>query len=221
MKPRQNPYPWYAVNEITRALEPYAIYAAQREMFNRMYQPELENQFLEDGELDFRELTKHFQHDEDCYGFLSGDPLMIEIVHGLMNAPEKIATLAKINAAYMNGFTKWPTMRQARLHMLTACLRLGDRHDDHNITKRWLRLKTLVLWASAWIRATRRKDGARIYCPDKKLVTEVCNQLPPLRTTSARLKWPWERVYSSLGLDGVTGAREPGRREHRTVVPVG
>jgi hypothetical protein len=118
----------------------------------------------------------------------------------------------------MNGFTKWKTIRQARVHMMTACLLMGH-WDDHIIAKKWIRWKTIYLWACAIIRATPRKNGTRRYFPAKRLVNYVANRLPPLRTDIARLKWPWERVVRSLGLDGMWGARESGRNEDREIVP--
>jgi hypothetical protein len=51
-------------------------------------------------------------------------------------------------------------------------------------------------------------------------VNYVANRLPPLRTASARLKWPWERVIRSLGIDGMWGARESGRNDDREIVPI-
>jgi hypothetical protein len=151
------------------------------------------------------------------YGVLSGDPLMIEHADNLMHAPEKIEAQTKINTAYMNGFTKWKTLRQARVHMMTACLLMGH-WDDHIIAKKWIRFRTIGLWTCAIIRATPCESGTRTYFPAKSLVDDVANKLPPLRTTSARHKWPWERVYRSLGLDRIWGARESGRNDDREIV---
>jgi hypothetical protein len=224
MKPKQNPYPWYAVNEVTRELEPYAVYAARREIFNRTFQPEADPQFLKFGangrvnEINTDLLAESIRHDNMRYGVLSGDSLMIEYAYNLMHAPERIEAQAKINTSYMDGFIKWKTVRQTRVHMMTACLLMGH-WDDYIVTKKWIRWKTICLWACAIIRATPRKNGTRRYFPAKRLMNYVANRLPPLRTTSARLKWPWERVVRSLGLDGMWGARESGRSDDREIIP--
>jgi hypothetical protein len=147
------------------------------------------------------------------YTALSGDPLMIEIAGSFMFAPEKVTALAKLNETYINGFREWSEVQQARVHTMTACLLLGHWYD-HLITKKSLQDETLDLWAHAWIRAGPQKDGTRIYFPDKKLLVATKNRLPPVRAEKADRHWKWERVYSSLGLDGIFGARESGRRKH-------
>jgi hypothetical protein len=224
-KPQQNPYPWYAVNKVTRELEPYAIYAARRENLNRIWQPESDAQFLKFGpdgrvkEINTDLLAESVCHDTTRYTALSGDPLMIDIGHSLIHAPEKITALAKLNTSYMSGFRlppkKWSEIQQARVHMMTACLLLGEC-DDHLITKKWLWLKTLELWTYAWIRAKSQKDGTRIYHPSEKLLAATMNELPPVRAAKAKppRKWKRERVCSSLGLHGIWGARESGRGEN-------
>jgi hypothetical protein len=225
-KPPQHPYPWFDLSfPLVQELIPYAIYAAGHEMFNLTFQPKSDAQFLKFGpdgrteEINTDLLAESIRQDDMRHEVLSGDPLIIEIAHGLMYAPERITALAKLNKAYMSGFTephkKWSEVQQARVHMMTACLLLGEC-DDHRITKKDLWEKTLDLWAHAWIRAHPQKDGIRNYFPDEKLLAATINRLPPVRAEKAEppRQWKRERVYSSLGLDGIFGARESGRRKN-------
>jgi hypothetical protein len=225
-----NPYPWYADNTTTRKLQPYAVYAARRETFNRVYpqhkvtweeyqhlcphkasrkefskisiQPEPVYDWLTE---DIHELEKSVTDDQGRWEWLSGDPIMRDIAHMLMHDPKQFSNLAKINDAYMNGFTGWTDIDQARVHAMTACLLLGH-WDDHIIAKKFLRRKTLALWTHAWIRAEAIGTEIRKYSPSRDDMNEVYCKLPPVSTPKVQQKWPWERVFRSLGLAGMRRA---------------
>ena len=126
-------YPWYADNAITRKLGPYAAYAAGRVDFERLY-PQSEP-ILDWAKEDIELLNKSIADDQDRWNWLSGEPLMRDFAHMLIYAPMVLTTLAKINAAYMDGFQQFSDLAQARIHMMSACRLLGH-WDDHIIAKK-------------------------------------------------------------------------------------
>jgi hypothetical protein len=196
-------YPWYADNAITRKLGPYAAYVARRVNFEPLY-PESEP-ILDWAKDDIKLLNQSIADDEDRWNWLSGEPLMRDLAHMLICDPMALTTLAKINAAYMDGFQHFSDLNQARIHMMSACLLLGH-WDDHRIAKKWLREKTLELWTRAWIRRRTGESGIRRYHPTEEELDAAYQLIPPRRTPQALLKWPWERVYSSIGLAEVRRA---------------
>jgi hypothetical protein len=195
-----NPYPWYGDNKVTKRLGPYAVYAARRQDLERLYQPEPDVALIENGCLDVKALEKSFQGDEERHGWLSWDPIIREIVHMLTHDPAGFDRLAtKINAEYMVGFQHKTVIDQARIHLMTACHLMGH-WDDDIIAKKWLRNKGLELWARAWHRGYTEKNGIRRYFPTQDELNTFYLQLPPIREGNKDKDWPWERVYSSIGL---------------------
>jgi hypothetical protein len=212
MKAEQNPYPWYADNAVTRRLEPYAAYAASREDFNRRYQPESDSPLIENGHLDVKALEESVRGDDERSGWLCDEPIMRDIAYFLKDDPKRFSALDQINAKYMDGFQHENVFDQARIHMMTAC-RLMGHWDDDIIAKKWLRNKTLELWARAWHRG--HSSGIGRYFPAEDELDARYSQLPPIhiRNTKKRkgkrkrkAQWPWERVYSSIGLDTIRQA---------------
>jgi hypothetical protein len=203
-----NPYPWYTPNEITTRLEPFAAYAVVREHFNRLYQPE--TQLWTGNACDVKLLLQSVKQDEERYGWLSADPLIRELAHLLALDPGAMTRFAKINATYMRGFSDQNTFDQVRIHLLSACLLMGH-WDDHIIAKKWLQYKALQLMAGARVRATAPGDLHR-YCPTGTQLDAAYCELPPIKIlkTPGR-KWPWERVYRSVGLNTMRPANK-GKR---------
>jgi len=196
-------YPWYADNDITRKLGPYAAYAAGRVDFERLY-PQSEP-VLDWAKDDIKLLNQSILDDQDRWSWLSGEPLVRDFVHMLISHPVALTALTKVNSAYMDGFRDFSEFKQARIHMMTACRLLGH-WDDHIIAKKWLQKKTLELWTRAWIRHTTRDSDIRRYHPTEKELDHAYQLIPPMRTPKAQRKWPWERVYSSIGLAEVRRA---------------
>jgi hypothetical protein len=215
-----NPYPWYTINKVTSRLAPCAVYAAGREDFNRLYRPEPDEALIENGHLDAEALEKSVQGDEDRHRWLSDEPIIRDIVHRLMHDPERFTRYAEINAKYMAGFQHEPVFDQARIHMMTACHLMGHWEDDI-IAKKWLRLKSLELWSRAWFHGfTQEESSIRRYFPTEEELNAVYSQLPPIRALNEnpKGKWPWERVFRSLGLAGVrTARRKKGNSKYPAV----
>jgi hypothetical protein len=193
------PYPWYEINGLTRELEPYALYAYHRVHFERCYQPE--------PSPDVQSLADSITGDEERYGWMSGDVIMREIVHMLRYNPDALIKRAQINKEYMTGFRgQLPRGRhyidQARIHMMNACLVLGETYEDAAITKRLLKLKTLDLWALSWLRS----EGN--FSPSAPELKATFKRLPPMMVE----KFHWPEVFSDLGLSDLP---EFGKQTHK------
>jgi hypothetical protein len=212
METKQTPYPWYTPNQITARLEPFALYAAAREQFNRLYQPESQLWTGDSGDL--TSLLQDLERNEESYGWLCSDPIIRNIAHMLIGDPVGLTRLALINSEYMNGFRHKKDPTQARIHTMTACLLMGH-WDDHLITKKWLRWKTLALWAGAKIRATASMDSPSRYRPTRSELNVAYCELPPILKYRVGKKWPWERIFKSLGLDSMRQANQ----KKQTTIP--
>jgi hypothetical protein len=173
------PYPWYEISPLTRTLAPYAFYSFSREHFDRCYQPEPAD----------ISLAASINNDDERYSWMSGDPIMREIVHMLPVNPAAFTKLAQINAEYMAGFRKKHYIDQARIHMMTACLMLGS-HEDAAVTKKLLQIKTLELWARAWLRSEGK------FSPIADEINATIEKLPPIKNK----KFHWDVVRKDLGL---------------------
>jgi hypothetical protein len=220
--PLSRPYPWYEINGLTRDLEPYAHYSASRVHFERCYQPETDQPLFSNGNLDIEALRRSFQGDEERYGWISGDPIMKEIAAMLWGDPAALINRAQVNADYMSGFknrsaTDKPrsVIEQARIHMMTACLVLGETYEDDAVSKKLLRDNTLLLWAGAWFRAEALT--AKRFSPTMAELEATMRKLPPCRRDKfQRDKFHWPEVFSSLGLSALPAfgkqTHKPGRR---------
>jgi hypothetical protein len=209
-----NAYPWYAINSVTTRLEPYAVYVANRENYNRLYRPEPDVDLVQHGQFDAKALEESVLGDEHRYGWLCDDPIMRSIAHMLMHDPDRFSALDKINKQYMEGFQHMRIFDQARIHLLSACHLMGYLDDDI-IAKKWLRLKGLWLWARAWHRGY--KDGRGRYFPTKDQLNARYSQLPPIRARKKNKAWKWERVYSSIGLAQMPQVSRQKRHKKPTV----
>jgi hypothetical protein len=190
------PYPWYEINGLTRELEPYARYSCRRVQFEHCYRPEPNQPLSINGVLDVGALRNSVQGDEDRYGWISGDPITRDIVHMLWCNPVAFTKLSEINAEYMAGFQERHYIDQARIHMMTACLIVGETCEDDAVSKKLLRDNTLLLWARAWFRAGAR--GAKRFSPPVKELKTTIKLLPP--STSKNHKFHWRELYIDLGL---------------------
>jgi IPT/TIG domain-containing protein len=140
--------------------------------------------------------------DEERYGWMSGDVIMREIVHELQYDPDALIKRAQINKEYMTGFRGRPYIDQARIHMMNACLVLGETYEDAAITKRLLKLKTLDLWALSWL----RNEGN--FSPSAPELKATFKRLPPMMVE----KFHWPEVFSDLGLSDLP---EFGKQTHK------
>jgi hypothetical protein len=86
------PYPWYEFNDLTRKLEPYALYSSRRVDFDSCCRPE------PDGLITVQSLADSIRGDGERYGWIAGDPIMQDIVHMLGGNPDEFTELARINA---------------------------------------------------------------------------------------------------------------------------
>jgi hypothetical protein len=200
-------YPWYEINGLTGELEPYAVYVASRLQFERCYQPEPDRPISVNRVLDVEALRDSFEGDEERYSWISGDPIMREIVHMLWCKPAELIRFAKINAEYMAGFRKSSYRVQAQIHMMAACLITGSAsipsppsiYEDEAISKKLLRNYTMILWAhtrlhNEWFFARPRDD--KLFSPTAAKLKTTLKTLPP--STSKKFHWP--EVYTGLGL---------------------
>ncbi len=177
------PYPWYEFNDLTRKLEPYALYSSRRVDFDCRYRPE------PDGVITVQSLADSISDDGERYGWITGDPIMRDIVHMLRGNPDGFTKLAQINAEYMNGFRDRSTIDQARIHMITACLVLGS-HKDTTVTKNLLKVRALELWAMAWLRSEKK------FSPGAAELKATLQKLPNENDP----RFHWEVVFRDLGL---------------------
>jgi hypothetical protein len=195
------PYPWYEITGLTRELEPYALYSSRRVHFEYCYRPEPDQPLSINGVLDVEALRNSVTVDRDRYGWISGEPIMRDLMHMLWCNPAGLTDFATINAEYMAGFRKRPSIDrerseidQARIHMMTACLLVGETYEDDAVSKKLLREKTLLLWARAWFRAGAR--GAKRFSPTVKELETTIKSLPPSKSD----KFHWRELYIDLGL---------------------
>jgi hypothetical protein len=199
------PYPWYEINGLTLELEPYALYTLRRTHFERCYQPEPSP----DGAITVQSLKDSILGDKDSilgdderYGWMSGDTIMRGIVHKLRYDPDALEKLAQIDKEYMSGFSARHYIDQARIHMMSARLVLGETYEDAAVTKRLLRLKTLDLWAFSWLRMKGN------FFPDAAELEDTLKILPPVIAG----KFHWPEVFSNLGLSDLP---EFGEQTHK------
>ena len=189
------PYPWYEINRLTRELEPYAHYSASRVHFERCYQPETDQPLSSNGDLDVEALWVSVEGDEERYGWMSGDPIIRDIVHLLGQDPAGFSNLARINAEYMNGFRDRAPVDQARIHLMTACLLLGH-FEDAAVTKKLLKLKAMELWSRARLRSEKK------FSPSQDELDAAYQEIPP----KVAEKFHWADVFRDLGLFDVPQA---------------
>ena len=200
-------YPWYEINGLTREVEPYARYSYHRVNFERYYQPELSP----GTEITTESLENSISSDEERYHWMLGEPLMRDFIHMLWCKPAELTRFAKINAEYMAGFRKKTYREQARIHMMTACLIVGETYEDDAVTKKLLRDNATILWARAWLRdewfRSRPHDKERFSPTAAELETVVKTQLP-----FKSGKFPWPEVVIDLGLSDLP---QSGKQTHK------
>jgi hypothetical protein len=195
------PYPWYEINGLTRELEPYAFYSSRRVHFEYCYRPEPDQPLSINGALDVKALRNSVTEDQERYGWISDESIMRDLVHMLWCNPAGLTDFATINAEYMAGFRKRPSIDgerseidQARIHMMTACLLVGETYEDDAVSKKLLRDNTLELWGRAWFRA--RVRGAKRFSPTIEELETTIKSLPPSKSD----KFHWRELYIDLGL---------------------
>jgi hypothetical protein len=185
------PYPWYEINGLTLELEPYAAYASARVHFERCYQPEPDRVITDQS------LADSIRDDEERYGWISGDPIVRDIVHSLWSSPDELAKFDQINREYMDGFRGRAHVDQARIHLMTACLGLGD-FEDEAVTKKLLKTEAKELWTRAWLRSEKK------FFPSRTELDAASKRIAP----NVADKFHWSDAFRDLGLLDMPSFRE-------------